>query len=95
LASQDTEKVRIHLVQAIYKGTRTWFQLYTAERHLLRSNSLELLRAVNEVVRIRLRNELPLVGLLDEVLVTLLVGESNCILLRLELDSVALHVIGR
>jgi len=63
-------------------------------RLLLGRNDLELLGAVSEKVGVRLGDELSLVGLLDKVLVTLLVGEVDGILLALELQPVAVHEVG-
>ena len=61
---------------------------------LLGRNRLELLRAVNKQIGVGLGNDSSLVGFLDEELVTLLLGEMNGILLGLEVEAGALHVIG-
>lgn len=55
----------------------------------------ELLGLVDEVVGIGLGHEATLVRLLDKVFVTLLLGESDSVFLRLELQVGALHAIGR
>jgi hypothetical protein len=55
----------------------------------------ELLRLVNEVVGIGLGHETALVRFLDKVFVALLLGKSNGVFLRLELQVGALHSIGR
>lgn len=55
----------------------------------------ELLGLVDEVVGIGLGHEAALVRLLDKVLVTLLLGKSDGVFLRLELQVGALHAIGR
>lgn len=56
---------------------------------------LQLSGDVCEVVGVRLGDELADVGLLDKVLVALLVSEVDGLLLGLELDSVAVHEVGR
>lgn len=63
--------------------------------HSLRPNMLELPRRVQEVVRISLRRELPLIGLLQEVLVPLLLGKEDGVLLGLEAQVRTLHVVAR
>lgn len=55
---------------------------------------LELPVLVKEVVGISLGDEAALIRLLNEVFVSLLLGKSNGILLRVELDVGALHAIG-
>lgn len=55
---------------------------------------LELLVLEKEVVGVSLGDETALIGLLDKVLISLLLGESNGILLGLELDVGALHAVG-
>jgi len=55
---------------------------------------LELLVLEKEVVGISLRDEAALIRLLNKVLISLLLGKSNGILLRLELEARALHAIG-
>lgn len=55
---------------------------------------LQLCRAVQEVVRICLRNEFPLIWLLHEILISLLFREPDRVLLALETDVCALHEIG-
>ena len=62
---------------------------------LLRSDVLQLSRTPKEVIRIRLWYNLPRVGLLHEILISLLLCESNGVLLALERDVCALHEIGR
>lgn len=62
---------------------------------LLGTDVLKLLWAVHEVVGVSLGDDSALVGLLDKVLVALLVGEVDGILLGLEVEVGALHVIGR
>lgn len=56
---------------------------------------LELLRFVDEVVSVGLGDEATLIRLLNEVLVSLLLGEQNGILLALEVQVGTLHAIGR
>ena len=56
---------------------------------------LKLLVLVEEVVRVSLGCEAALVGLLDKIFIALLVGESDRILLGIELEVGALHSIGR
>lgn len=63
--------------------------------HLLRPNVLELSRRVQEVVRISLGRELPLIRLLHEVLVPLLLSKQDCVLLALEAQMRALHEVAR
>ena len=60
---------------------------------LLRPDRLQLLRAMGEVVRIRLWHKLPLIWLLHVVLVTLLVRKVDGIFLALELDALAVHEV--
>ena len=60
---------------------------------LLRPNLLQRLRDMHELIRIRLRNDPPLVRLLHEKLIPLLVREPYRILLRLEAEVGALHEI--
>lgn len=61
---------------------------------LLGTDVLQLLWAVHEVVGVSLGNDSALVGLLDKVFVTLLVGKVDGILLGLEVEVGALHVVG-
>ena len=63
--------------------------------HLFRPDMLELLWCVKEVVGVGLGGDFSRVGLLNEVLVTLLLGKVNGVLLVLEVDVGALHEIGR
>lgn len=56
---------------------------------------LELLGLVVEVVGVGLGNKSALVGLLNEIFVSLLLREHDGVLLRLELQVGALHAIGR
>lgn len=49
---------------------------------------------MDKVVRVGLGNESALIWLLDEELVSLLLGEHNGIFLRLEVDIGTLHTIG-
>ena len=62
---------------------------------LLRPNMLQLLVRPQEVIRIRLRDDLSRIWLLNEVLVALLLCESDSILLRLEIDVCSLHEVCR
>lgn len=62
---------------------------------LLGTDVLQLLGAVNEVVGVGLGDDSALVGLLDKVLVSLLVGKVDGIFLGLEVEVGALHVVGR
>ena len=62
---------------------------------LLGADMLELLGGVEEVVGVGLRGEGTVVGLLDEVLVTLLLGEGDGVLLGLKLDLGTLHQVAR
>jgi hypothetical protein len=64
-------------------------------RHLLRPNMLQLLWLMQEVVGICLWQNPPLIWLLNIVLISLLVGESNGILLCLESDAFSLHSVCR
>lgn len=57
-------------------------------------DDLELLRLMKVVVRIGLGLELSLLGFLHKVFVSLLLGEPDGILLALEVQVGALHVIG-
>lgn len=50
---------------------------------------------MDEVVRVGLRNEPAVVGLLDKVFISLLLGESDGVVLALELQVGALHAICR
>lgn len=63
--------------------------------HLLRPDRLKLSRRVNELRRICLRKESPLVRLLHKVLISLLLRESDCILLALKCHFGALHEVAR
>jgi hypothetical protein len=63
-------------------------------RLLLSPDNLELPRNMHKVVRVCLRNELPLVRLLHKVLISLLVRKVDGIFLRLELHLEALHKVG-
>lgn len=56
-------------------------------------DDLERLRLVEVVVGIRLGLELPLLGLLHKVFVALLLGKPDGVLLALEVQMSALHVI--
>ena len=56
---------------------------------------LQLLITPQEVVRIRLRDDLPAIRLLNKVFISLLLCESNGILLTLEVKVRALHEICR
>lgn len=56
---------------------------------------LDLLRFVNEVVRISLRNESALIWLLNKILIALLLRKHDGILLGLEVQMSALHIISR
>ena len=67
----------------------------TIDFPLFRSDDLQFLGAVREVVGVSLRYELPLIGLLHKILVSLLVSKVDGILLRFELYPVTLHVISR
>lgn len=60
---------------------------------LFRPHLLQLARAVDELGGVSLRDDLALVGLLNEVLVALLVGEVDGVLLGLEVEAGALHVV--
>lgn len=62
---------------------------------LFRSDDLELLGAVCEVVGVCLGHKLPLVRLLHKVFVALLVRKVDGVLLRLELYPVAIHEVCR
>ena len=62
---------------------------------LLCPDLLQLARHVYEVVGVGLGHKLAHVGLLDKVLVALLVSKADSVLLRLELDAVAVHEVGR
>ena len=53
---------------------------------LLRSDLLQLLRAVYKLIGIRLGNDPPLVGLLHEELISLLVGKADGVLLGFEVE---------
>lgn len=55
----------------------------------------ELLGLVNVVVGIGLGHDTALVRFLNKVFVSLLLGKSDCIFLRLELQVGTLHAIGR
>lgn len=56
---------------------------------------LELPRRVQEVVRVRLGRDLTALWLLDEVLVALLLGKVDGVLLGVEVQVRALHVVAR
>jgi hypothetical protein len=62
---------------------------------LLGTDVLQSLGAVQEVVGVSLGDDFALVGLLDKVFVALLVGEVDGIVLGLEVEVGALHVVGR
>ena len=62
---------------------------------LLGTDVLQLLWAVHEVVGVCLGDDFALVGLLDKVLVSLLVGKVDGIVLGLEVQVGTLHVVGR
>lgn len=62
---------------------------------LLGTDVLQLLWAVHEVVGVCLGDDFALVGFLDEVLVALLVGKVDGVVLGLEVQVGALHVVGR
>ena len=63
--------------------------------HLLRPYMLQLLIRPQEVVRICFRENLPLIGLLHKVFITLLFRKSNRIFLRLEIEMCSLHKVCR
>lgn len=54
---------------------------YLSSFDLLCPDNLQLLRAVHEVIRIGLRDKLSFIRLLHEILVSLLVGEIDCVFL--------------
>ena len=62
---------------------------------LLGTDVLQLLWAVHEVVGVSLGDDSALVGLLNKVFVTLLVGKVDGVLLGLELDPLSIHKVGR
>jgi hypothetical protein len=62
---------------------------------LLRPNMLQLLIAPQKVIRIRLRNNLPTIRLLNKVFITLLLCKPDGVLLALEVQMCALHEISR
>ena len=62
---------------------------------LLRPDLLQLLRAVNELIRISLGYDLPHIGLLHKVLVALLVGKVDGVVFAVEVQVCALHEVGR
>lgn len=69
-------------------------QVADLHRHSFSVYHLQLLGLVCKEVGIRLGDELPLIGLLHKVLVSLLVGEVDGVLLAVELNSVAIHEVG-
>ena len=56
---------------------------------------LQLLITPQEIIRIRLRRNLPRIRFLHKVLISLLLREADRILLALEVHVCALHEIGR
>lgn len=68
---------------------------YSTHSTSLGPDELELARGVEEVVGVGLGGEGALVGLLDEVLVPLLLGEGDGVLLGLELQLRPLHGVPR
>jgi len=60
---------------------------------LLRPHLLQLAGAVSELRSVRLEHALSLVGLLHEVLVALLVGKVDRVLLSVEVQAGALHIV--
>jgi len=66
-----------------------------AHSHLLCPNLLQLLRVVDELRRVCLGDELPLIRFLHKVFIALLVGEVDCILLVAEVEVGALHKVSR
>jgi len=62
---------------------------------LLRPNMLQLLVTPQKVVRVRLREDLPAIRLLDKVFISLLLRKPDGVLLALEVEMCALHEIGR
>jgi len=62
--------------------------------NLFRSNSLELLWGVYKVIGISLWGECSRIRLLDEVFISLLLGERNGVLFGLEIYVCALHEVG-
>lgn len=67
----------------------------SAHHTLLRADVLEFAGAEEEVVGVSLGGELAGVGLLHEELVALLLSKVNSILLSLEAEMCALHVVAR
>lgn len=62
---------------------------------LLRPDLLQFLRAVHKLIRIRLRNDPPLVRLLHKELVSLLLRKRNRRIFRVKVQMCALHEIRR
>mgnify|MGYP007107143429 CR=1 FL=1 len=62
---------------------------------LLGTDVLQLLWAVHEVVGVSLGDDSALVGLLNKVFVTLLVGKVDGVVLGFEVEVGAMHVVGR
>jgi len=60
---------------------------------LLRPDYLQLLRVMYEVIRVCLWYEPPLIRLLHKVFISLLLCETNRILLRIEVQNFALHEV--
>lgn len=77
-----------HAIQYVHPRT-----LDSIAHNLFGPDLLQLARAVNELGGVGLGHDLALVGLLHKVLVSLLVGELDRILLRLEVEAGALHVV--
>lgn len=76
------------------KGIRNKYVHNTSRARSFGLDVLELPVLVKEVVGVGLGDEAALIRLLDEVLVSLLLGKGNGILLGLELDVGALHAVG-
>lgn len=62
---------------------------------LLCLDVLQFLRLINEIVRVCLWRKPPFSRLLHKILIPLLLCESDCILLRLEVEMCSLHEISR
>lgn len=58
-------------------------------------NTLELLGLMDEVVSVSLGHDPTLVGFLDKIFVSLLLGEQDRILLALKVQIRSLHAVGR
>ncbi len=84
-----TEIEKLNL--ATRESSNIFFECFSIIDNLLSSHDLQLLRTMRKIIRIRLRHEFPFVMFLYEILITLLLGETNCVLFGFETEMRGMH----